>query len=112
MGLSNLLSAHVLVLIFSFVLSYERKPCTRSIRPQFQLQDGGIPCYVPPLNPSLLLSSASFLMSHDAATGYINRASISGGGIIASYGKNQVGTGKRERLSMIARPSEFCVKSW
>jgi hypothetical protein len=31
-------------------------------------------------------------MSHDAATGYINRASLSGGGIIASYGKNQVGT--------------------
>ncbi len=90
MNLLNLLRTQILVLILSYVLSYERKPCTRSIRPQFQWED--IRCYIPPLKPSLLLSSASFLMSHDAATGYINRASLSGGGIIASYGKNQVGT--------------------
>jgi hypothetical protein len=31
-------------------------------------------------------------MSHNAATGYIKRASLAGGGMTASYAKNQVGT--------------------
>jgi hypothetical protein len=44
------------------------------------------------MNKDLLLSSASFLMSHDAATGYIKRTSLAGGGMTASYAKNQVGT--------------------
>lgn len=78
----------ILTSLLAIVIGYERKPCTRSVRPQFQLPD----CFVPPMDSSLLLSSASFLMSHDAATGYIKRTSLSGGGVIASYGKNQVGT--------------------
>ena len=82
------LHALLITVTICIVSGFERKPCTRSVRPQFQLPD----CYVPPMNPSLLLSSVSFLMSHDAATGYIKRTSLSGGGVIASYGKNQVGT--------------------
>jgi hypothetical protein len=76
------------VTVMVVVLGYERKPCTRIVRPQFQLPD----CYVPDMNPSMLLSSASFLMSHNAATGYIKRGSLAAGGMTASYAKNQVGT--------------------
>ena len=45
------------------------------------------------MDTSILLSSASFLMSHDAATGYIRKGSLSPfGRLVASYSKNQVGT--------------------
>ena len=60
----------------------------RKVKPQFQLED----CYVPPLDTSLLLSQASFLMSHDSATGYIKPYSPSQSGVTWRYSKNQVGT--------------------
>jgi hypothetical protein len=48
--------------------SYHRAPCTTtSVRRQFQYSD----CYAPRLNPSLPLAKASFVMAHDAATGYL-----------------------------------------
>ncbi|KAL3789334.1 hypothetical protein HJC23_006488 [Cyclotella cryptica] len=48
--------------------AYHRAPCTTtSIRRQFQYSE----CYAPSLNQSLLLSQASFVMAHDAATGYL-----------------------------------------
>jgi hypothetical protein len=48
--------------------AYHRAPCTStSIRRQFQYSD----CYAPRLNPSIPLSQASFVMAHDAATGYL-----------------------------------------
>jgi hypothetical protein len=76
----------VLLIIPALVDSYERKPCTHSIRPQFQFPD----CYVPDLNPSQLLSSASFLLSHDSATGYFQKGFPSS--VISLYAKNQIGT--------------------
>jgi hypothetical protein len=68
------------------VYSYERKPCTHFIRRQFQFPD----CYVPNLAPSQLLSSASFLFSHDSATGYFQKGFPSS--VISLYAKNQIGT--------------------
>lgn len=50
------------------VMGYHRRPCPRSVAKQFQFPD----CYVPNINKdTLLLSEASFVMSHDAATGYL-----------------------------------------
>ena len=65
------------------VNGYHHKPCTRKVRHQFQFPD----CYIPPMDTSLLLSEASFLFSHDAATGYLNTVSV-----LSTYAKNQVGT--------------------
>ncbi|KAL7535545.1 hypothetical protein ACHAXR_006560 [Thalassiosira sp. AJA248-18] len=48
---------------------YHRAPCKKvSIRRSFQFSD----CYTPNLNTDLYLSQASFVMAHDAATGYLN----------------------------------------
>jgi hypothetical protein len=53
---------------------YHRSPCkSSSVRRQFQFSE----CYVPNMNPDLYLTQASFLMAHDAATGYLN-AKVSG----------------------------------
>ena len=68
--------------------SYYYSPCNRRHRREFQLPD----CYVPPLSTSLDLSQASFLMSHNAATGYIQATSSSVGGLAAPYAKTQVGS--------------------
>jgi hypothetical protein len=76
----------VIWLVIALVYSYERKPCTHSIRHQFQFPD----CYVPDLDPSQLLSSASFLFSHDSATGYLQKGFPSS--VISLYAKNQIGT--------------------
>jgi len=62
---------------------YHRKPCTRSVRSQFQLSD----CYVPSLQGDLLFSQASFVTSHNAATGYLKAVNL-----VSTYGKNQIGT--------------------
>jgi len=68
--------------------SFQHNHCSRTVRSQFQFPD----CYVPDLNPDLLLSSASFLLSHDAATGYIRAGQPNPWGqVITLYGKNQVG---------------------
>lgn len=59
---------------------FHRHPCTSKARSQFQLED----CFLPKRNPNVLLSASSFLLSHNAATGYLN-------GITTSYAKNQQG---------------------
>jgi len=57
------------ILLTTFCNAYHRAPCKKvSLRRQFQFSD----CYVPNLNPDLYLNQASFVMSHDAATGYLN----------------------------------------
>ncbi len=49
--------------------SYHRYPCNRaSVKRQFQFND----CYAPDLDPELSINTASFVMAHDAATGYLN----------------------------------------
>ncbi|KAL7547457.1 hypothetical protein ACHAWF_010753, partial [Thalassiosira exigua] len=61
---------------------YHRSPCTKlSLRRQFQFSD----CYVPPLNPDLALGKASFVMAHDAATGYLNVDGDGGDGTDSGY---------------------------
>ena len=48
---------------------YHRAPCKKlSVRRQFQFTD----CFTPNINPNLYLTQASFVMAHDAATGYLN----------------------------------------
>jgi len=67
---------------------YTHEPCTRALRAQLQFPD----CYLPALNEELLLSEASFLLSHNAATGYIHRNSLSKTGLSWRYSQNQIGT--------------------
>jgi hypothetical protein len=71
------------ILVRVSVNGYHHKPCTRRVRHQFQFPD----CYIPPMDSSLLLSKASFLFSHDTATGYLQSVNI-----LSTYAKNQVGT--------------------
>ena len=73
---------------FTRVLTYNRNPCPSRIANQFQFPD----CYVPDMDSSLLLTSASFLFSHNAATGYLPSPHNPVAGAISSYGKNQLGT--------------------
>ncbi|KAL3799278.1 hypothetical protein HJC23_013003 [Cyclotella cryptica] len=89
--------------------AYHRTPCkSSSTRRQFQFEN----CYAPDLNPTLPLNRASFVMSHNSATGYLNIkktprnstsdvSSYANGngwkgtittGLLALYGKTQVGT--------------------
>lgn len=70
------------------ILTYNRKPCPRRIARQFQLPD----CYVPDIDQSLQLSSASFLLSHNSGTGYLSLTDNAVVSAISSYGKNQYGT--------------------
>jgi hypothetical protein len=74
----------VVSLVFRATDSYIRKPCTRDVRAQFQFPD----CYVPFMDTSLLISEASFLMAHDAGTGYIHPKTA----LHWFYSKTQVGT--------------------
>ncbi|KAL7513248.1 hypothetical protein ACHAXN_010296 [Cyclotella atomus] len=94
------------LLLLTLCLAYHRSPCTYSTRRQFQFEH----CYVPNLNPNLKLSDASFVMSHNSATGYLN-ARRSGNNkennisyvspgtktamtnrVLSLYGKTQVGS--------------------
>ena len=55
---------------------------------QFQFAD----CYLPDLADDLLLSEAGFLLSHNAATGYLKRKSgLLTNGATNLYSKNQIG---------------------
>ena len=57
------------LLLLQQTTSYHRAPCKKvAVRRQFQFTD----CYVPNLNPELYLTEASFVLAHDAATGYLN----------------------------------------
>ena len=75
------------------VTAFRHNSCSRTVRPQFQFPD----CYLPDLNPDLLLSEASFVLSHDAATGYLRAGQPNPWGqLITLYGKNQVGDAYRQ----------------
>ena len=66
---------------------FTHNSCTRARASQFSFPN----CYLPPVDPDLLLSQASFLMSHDAATGYLpNNHGVSGATNL--YAKNQIGS--------------------
>ena len=68
------------------LLGFTHSSCTRSRAAQFSFPN----CYIPSLDTDLPLSQASFLMSHDATTGYLppNRMT----GAVNLYAKNQMGT--------------------
>jgi hypothetical protein len=67
--------------------AFTHQSCTRATAAQFSFPN----CYVPSMNPELLLSQASFLMSHDAATGYLpNNRGVSSATNL--YAKNQIGS--------------------
>lgn len=59
----------VLVLVLLEMAScYQRSPCRSASRRQFQFPD----CSVPDLDANLPIGAASFVMAHDAATGYLD----------------------------------------
>jgi hypothetical protein len=67
--------------------AFHHKACTWSRSSQFSFPD----CYVPSMNPNMFLSEASFVTSHDAATGYLSSSrGISGATNL--YAKNQIGS--------------------
>lgn len=67
--------------------AFKHQNCTRTRSSQFLFCD----CFLPAMNPDLFLSQASFLMSHDAATGYLqSNRGVSGATNL--YAKNQIGT--------------------
>lgn len=69
-------------------LAYKHPHCDRAHRAQFQFPD----CYIPSHSDSILFHEASFLMSHDAATGYIRPGDFSKRGLAWAYAKNQFGS--------------------
>jgi hypothetical protein len=97
----SLIIVHVPV-VQHVVFAYHLSPCTRQASVDFSFED----CYLPSMKPDLSLSRASFLMSHDAATGYIQQpnhppsstttTSNGSGGVVATwswfYSKNQIGS--------------------
>jgi len=73
---------------FPTVGSFQHNSCTSEVARQFQFAD----CYLPDLADDLLLSEAGFLLSHDAATGYLKRKSgLLTNGATNLYSKNQIG---------------------
>jgi hypothetical protein len=85
---SSLLVILLVLILLRVSRSYTHAPCTRAARAQFQFPD----CYLPRMNEDQMLSEASFLLSHNAATGYIQRNSLSKTGLSWWYSKNQVGS--------------------
>lgn len=77
---------HYMPLLLAATLAYKHPHCDRARRAQFQFPD----CYVPSHSDSILFQDASFLMSHDAATGYIHPGDLRG--LTWPYAKNQVGS--------------------
>lgn len=69
------------------VVCFHRQPCSRHHSLDFSFPD----CYLPDQDDDLMLSDASFVMAHDAATGYISFG-ISKTGLSTPYSKTQVGT--------------------
>ena len=76
-----------LVIVTTVVSAYHYKPCTRQAAAQFSLDD----CYLPSMNPALPLAQASFVLAHDAATGYILKNHLTPDGVTWSYTKTQNG---------------------
>jgi hypothetical protein len=68
--------------------AFRHNSCSFDVAKQFQFAD----CYLPDLADDLLLSEAGFLMSHDAATGYLKKTSgLLTNGATNLYAKNQIG---------------------
>jgi hypothetical protein len=92
----------------TWVISYQHTSCHRTLRRAHQFQFPN--CYTYDLNPNLYISDASFVMAHNAATGYIhnrNDRTFNTNGktstnvwnknditlqLLSLYGKTQVGT--------------------
>lgn len=72
----------------SLAWAYTHQYCDRARRAQFQFPN----CFIPSHSDSILFHDASFLMSHNAATGYIRPGAFSKQGVIWQYAKNQVGS--------------------
>ena len=68
------------------VQAYHRNPCPRHVASDFSFPN----CYLPDQDDELLLSGASFVLSHDAATGFI-KPGFSRAGISSVYSKTQEG---------------------
>jgi hypothetical protein len=86
---SHLIALLIWVYYETIAAAFHHTRCSsRSVRADFQLDD----CYLPPLSSNIPFSSASFVMSHNAATGYIQQTSLSKTGLSWFYTKNQVGT--------------------
>ena len=79
---------HLLLLVHIKASAYHRNPCSRQAAAQFSFDD----CFLPALNPNLALAEASFVFSHDAATGYIKPNTLTPDGLTYSYTKTQKGT--------------------
>jgi hypothetical protein len=92
-----LLIAIVISSTSMFVGAFHHSECSRSrqVAAQFPFPD----CYLPSQNRTLPLSRASFVLSHDAATGYIPSNALhklSKASVTSSYSKNQVGSVYRQ----------------
>jgi hypothetical protein len=68
--------------------AFHHNSCSSDVAKKFQFAD----CYLPDLADDLLLSEAGFLLSHDAATGYLKKSSgLLTNGATNLYSKNQIG---------------------
>ena len=98
----------VVLLLPNVVTSYHRYPCTRQAAADFSFDD----CYLPQMNADLALSEASFVMSHDAATGYMQRSQLlRADGITWSYTQTQTGD-LYQQLQDGARALDLRPKLW
>mmetsp|Transcript_1891 Transcript_1891/g.2173 ORF Transcript_1891/g.2173 Transcript_1891/m.2173 type:complete len:549 (-) Transcript_1891:159-1805(-) len=84
-----LLSTILLLCYIILVVGYHHNSCTNDLAKQYQFAD----CYLPNLAQDLKLKDASFLMSHDSATGYLrkNQKNLLTNGATNLYAKNQIG---------------------
>lgn len=85
--------------IIIYTQAFHRAPCKKiAVKYQFQFSE----CYAPNINQDLYLNEASFVMAHDAATGYIHsknknnyedsiNAIANGGGYVESWEDNDDG---------------------
>jgi len=84
-------SRHSIFWMPSFPLAVDaflHNSCSSDVAKQFQFAD----CYLPDLADDLPLTEASFLMSHDSATGYLKRTSgLLTNGATNLYTKTQIG---------------------
>jgi hypothetical protein len=87
--------------------AYHRTPCTRAAAADFSFDD----CYLPAMSDSLTLEDASFVMAHDAATGYMQKNSWSTDALTWSYTQTQVGS-LYQQLDDGARALDLRPKLW
>jgi hypothetical protein len=97
----------LLAIAVSPTSAYHRSPCTRQAAADFSFDD----CYLPAMSDSLALEEASFLMAHDAATGYMQKNSWSTDALTWSYTQTQVGS-LYQQLDDGARALDLRPKLW